>query len=168
MQGFFTHIVRYSSSVILSVCFGVHCPTFENTFIEEFYNSQRHWDNLLRPGNSPPVDVFPILKYVPRRWAAWKDECDLVGRGQRKLWQGLMKECVDRMNSGRRNDSFMEFIVDRKDKYGLNDEEIGYDHVPRTTLVCWMLTVLLLDGSGSHWSKPAQTQLPFTSNSSFS
>ena len=132
MQGFFTHIVRYSSSVILSVCFGVHCPTFENTFIEEFYNSQRHWDNLLRPGNSPPVDVFPILKYVPRRWAAWKDECDLVGRGQRKLWQGLMKECVDRMNSGRRNDSFMEFIVDRKDKYGLNDEEIGYDYVLST------------------------------------
>ena len=41
-----------------------------------------------------------------------------------------MKECVDRMNSGRRNDSFMEFIVDRKDKYGLNDEEIGYDYVP--------------------------------------
>lgn len=36
-----------------------------------------------------------------------------------------MKECVARMKAGKRNDSFMEYIVDRKDKYGLNDEEVG-------------------------------------------
>lgn len=37
-----------------------------------------------------------------------------------------MKECTDRMEAGKRNDSFMEYIVDRKDKYNLNDEEVGY------------------------------------------
>ncbi|CAL1706645.1 unnamed protein product [Somion occarium] len=123
---FYTHIFRYSASVILSVVFGVHCASFEGSFIEEFHKSQRNWDNLLRPGASPPVEVFPILKYIPRRYAPWKDKCDLVRQGQTAVWRGLLTECIERMNNGKRNEAFLEYVIDHKEKYNLDETLIGY------------------------------------------
>ncbi|KAJ7677849.1 cytochrome P450, partial [Mycena polygramma] len=66
---FYTHIQRYSNSVILSVLYGKRSPRFETHETVAFYKVEHEWTTLLEPGATPPLDFFPILKYVPERWA---------------------------------------------------------------------------------------------------
>lgn len=80
---------------------------------------------LLQPGAHPPVDLFPLLKYVPERWAPWKTICKDIRRRQRDMYFGLLSKCEDRMRNGQRNDCFMERVLDRQEEFGLGREAIG-------------------------------------------
>ncbi|CAL1707417.1 unnamed protein product [Somion occarium] len=125
-QHLYGHIRRYAASVALSVIFGIHCSTYDNPVIEEFYECQRKWEHILRPGGHPPVDIFPILKYIPERWASWKGLCREVRSRQRKLYFTLLQNCIDRIKLDRRNNSFIEYVLEHEDHYGLTREMTGY------------------------------------------
>ncbi|CAL1706615.1 unnamed protein product [Somion occarium] len=125
-EQFYTHIHRYTTSVVLSVIFGIHCQKYENTFVEDFYDSQRQFERLLRPGGMPPVDVFPILKHIPEILAPWKTLCRDIRHRQRKLFFGLVDVCVERIKHGKRNECFMEYLLDNQERYNLDHEMLGY------------------------------------------
>ncbi|KAJ7729426.1 cytochrome P450 [Mycena olivaceomarginata] len=48
--------------------------------------AQHEWMLVLEPGATPPVDMIPILKYVPERWAKWKRDCAKTRKLQRDLY----------------------------------------------------------------------------------
>ncbi|CAL1707469.1 unnamed protein product [Somion occarium] len=125
-EDFYTHTRRFAASVILAVVFGIHCPTYENGFVAKLYSTLWEWEQVIRPGGVPPVDIFPILKYVPERWAAWKALCRDIRKNQRKIFFGLLDICEDRMNQDRRNDCFLEHVLDKREEYGLDCEMIAY------------------------------------------
>lgn len=41
-------------------------------FAARFFDAQHKWLELLEPGNAPPVDFFPFLRWVPEVFADWK------------------------------------------------------------------------------------------------
>lgn len=82
------------------------------------------WQQLLRPGGIPPVDIFPFLKYIPSRWAPWKGLCQDIRNSQRELFFSLLQICEDRLSKDRR-DSFLEYVLDRQREYGLDREMIA-------------------------------------------
>ncbi|CAL1707418.1 unnamed protein product [Somion occarium] len=125
-QHLYQHIRRYAASVALSVTFGLHCSTYDNPVIEEFYECQRKWEHILRPGGHPPVDIFPILKYIPERWASWKGLCREVRSRQRELYFPLVQNCIDRIESDRRNHSFIEYVLEHEDHYEFTREMTVY------------------------------------------
>lgn len=49
-KGFYTHIRRNSSSVILSVLFGKRAPRFETQEVCDFFEAQHMWEEVLTPG----------------------------------------------------------------------------------------------------------------------
>lgn len=79
----------------------------------------------MEPGAHPPMDLIPILKRVPERFAAWKKLCKEVRRLQRTLYFSLLSECEQRIHEGRRNGSFMEGIIDRQEEFGMTREHVG-------------------------------------------
>lgn len=125
-ERFLTHVERTTASVILSTVFGMRCPRYESSIISDFFQSQRRWEAVLEPGAHPPVDLIPVLKYVPERWASWKTLCRDIRRRQQKLYLGLRDHCEDRIKEKRRNGCFMEDVIDQQEKLGLNREMIGY------------------------------------------
>ncbi|KAK7687147.1 hypothetical protein QCA50_009650 [Cerrena zonata] len=125
-QNLYGHIRRYSASVTLSVVFGIHCPTYDNPTMVEFFECQRKWENILGPGGHPPVDVFPFLKYIPERWAAWKGLCREVRSRQRKYYFSLLRNCHERIKSDKRNNSFMEYLLENQKKYDFDEESCCY------------------------------------------
>ncbi|KAJ3839896.1 cytochrome P450 [Lentinula raphanica] len=125
-ERFYTHIGRYSNSVIMSVLYGKRCPRYETREAASFFEVQHLWGLILEPGSQPPIDLLPFLCYVPRRWAPWKALSEKIRMDQRKLYFGLLDECADRIQKGEENGSFMEEVINRQDESGSSRELSGY------------------------------------------
>ena len=88
------------------------------------------WTGLLTPGATPPVDMIPILKSVPERWAKWKRDCRRVRNMQRALFFGLLDETKERLRAGEANGSYMEEVLARQEEFGLDWEMTGLSFRP--------------------------------------
>lgn len=125
LQAFYTHIGRYSSSVILSVLYGKRAPRFETPETKAFFDVEHQWSLILEPGATPPVDILPILKFIPERWAKWKRDAKRIRKLQRALYFGLLDETAERVRRGQQNDSYMEGVLARQEEFGLDREMTG-------------------------------------------
>ncbi|KAJ6551141.1 cytochrome P450 [Mycena capillaripes] len=125
-ESFYTHIQRYSNSVILSVLYGKRSPRFETPETLAFYKVEHEWTTLLEPGATPPLDFFPFLKYVPERWAKWKRNCRDVRRMQRELYFRLLDETQERLGMDQGNGSYVEELIERQKEFEMDREMIGY------------------------------------------
>lgn len=125
-QFFYTHIERYSSSVIFSVLYGKRAPRYDTPETTAFFHLMREWGDLLSPGATPPVDIIPILKYIPERWAKWKQDCTRVRSLQRTLYFRLLDETKQRLCGGDENGSFMEEVLAKEKELGMNWEMTAY------------------------------------------
>jgi len=125
-DGWYTHIRRYSSSVILSVLFGKRAPRYETKEVTDFFHAQHKWEEVLEPGAHPPMDLIPILKKVPESLAPWKSLCKLTRKLQRDLYFGLLAETEQRIANHQENNCFMEQILARQEEFGMNRELVGY------------------------------------------
>ncbi|CAL1706719.1 unnamed protein product [Somion occarium] len=127
-QRFYTHTSRYSGSVITSVLYGIHSPVYENGLVEKFDKFTERLESALKPGNSPPVDMYPFMKYLPEILGPtpWKTRCKEVRKEQREIFFGLLDLVVERMEKNQRNGCFIESVLDRQEQYGLDRELIGY------------------------------------------
>ncbi|KAJ6482554.1 cytochrome P450 [Mycena sanguinolenta] len=125
-EAFFTHIRRYSNSTIMSVIYGKRAPRYETPETIAFFNAQHEWEAVLEPGSTPPIDLIPILKYVPERWAKWKRDCTKTRKLQRDLYFGLLDEAKERLSRGDENGSYMEEVLTRQEEFGMDREITGY------------------------------------------
>ncbi|KAF7369235.1 putative cytochrome P450 [Mycena venus] len=125
-ESFYTHIQRYSNSVILSVLYGKRSPRFETPETVTFYKVEHEWTTLLEPGATPPMDYFPFLKYVPERWAKWKQVAKFVRKLQRDMYFRLLDESQERLRRGAGNGSYVEELIERQDELKLDREMLGY------------------------------------------
>ncbi|KAJ7621451.1 cytochrome P450 [Roridomyces roridus] len=125
-DGFYTHIRRYSSSVILSVLYGKRAPRYETRETTAFFEAQHEWERVLEPGSPPPIDLIPLLKYVPARWAKWKRDCARTRKLQRDLYFGLLNDTRERLGRGEENGCYMEEILKSQEELGMDAEMIGY------------------------------------------
>ncbi|KAF9007716.1 cytochrome P450 [Hymenopellis radicata] len=119
------HVRRYANSVISSVIVGKRSPRFESEHACMFFEYDERWDAYLAPGASPPVDMFPILKYLPEFLAPWKKEARALRRLQRQLFFTALEECEERLQRGEGNDCYLEELIQQKDEIGLSRDQIA-------------------------------------------
>ncbi|KAH8077889.1 cytochrome P450 [Cristinia sonorae] len=118
-EAYFTHVERFSFSIVLSVTFGVRCPRTDSEVLREFSRFEHDWEHLITPGHHPPVDFFPLLQYVPETFAPWKGLCrDLKARND-KFYYGLLEACERRMEREEYNGCFIENILLEKEENGI-------------------------------------------------
>ncbi|QRV80981.1 cytochrome P450 family protein [Ceratobasidium sp. AG-Ba] len=125
-QDFYQHISRYSFSVILSVLFGKRAPHHNSKALSDFCAMEKRWQAIMAPGAVPPVDLLPILKYVPKRFAQWKVEAEVVREMQQKLYGDLLNETQERVTHGNENGCFMGKVLSRRSTFDLSDRQIAY------------------------------------------
>jgi hypothetical protein len=107
------------------VLYGKRSPRYETPQTTAFFKAQHEWMLVLEPGATPPVDMIPILKYVPERWAKWKRDCAKTRKLQRDLYFGLLDETKERLRRGEENGSYMEEILTRQEEFGMDRETTG-------------------------------------------
>ncbi|KIK54949.1 hypothetical protein GYMLUDRAFT_48339 [Collybiopsis luxurians FD-317 M1] len=74
----FDHLRRYTLSFSLG-------PTLQSPDIADFMNVHPRYVEALEMGTLPPVDLFPFLALVPKRWAKWKQTVEHIRHLQHSL-----------------------------------------------------------------------------------
>lgn len=112
------YVLRYFGAVILASVFGVRGKASDpQSTIGRFFSIQDDWAGILDQGQTPPVDIFPWLNYVPdflTPWKGWRERADSIKTRQRGFYRELLAETDARLESGK-SDSFIgKLIVDQK------------------------------------------------------
>ncbi|KAF2182292.1 cytochrome P450 [Zopfia rhizophila CBS 207.26] len=106
---FSNHMKRATASVASIVLYGFRAPTFDNFWVTSVYEAVNHVNRTLEPGTYPPTEQFPILKYIPDRWAPWNARAKLCYSTMTKIWA----EARDKVDERRRNGDDRPSIADK-------------------------------------------------------
>jgi hypothetical protein len=117
---------RFSVSVALSVLYGRRAPQITTKEASDFFYSEYLYERIIDPGAQPPVDMLPILKYVPE-WmgASWKGLCRELRTLRRQLFMGLLHSVESRNAKGEVTNSCVEIINGKAKEVGLTREMVG-------------------------------------------
>lgn len=127
-EKYYDSIRRYSTAVILASVFGVRGPEFIHPNIQRLYHVQDQFTAILEAGATPPVDIFPFLKFLPAFLAPWRKWALSIRAEQRKLYFELLQNVKDRIAKGIRRNCFMDDMLEepKRTKNGLDDEHVAY------------------------------------------
>ena len=76
--------------------------------------------NMLSPGATPPVDLIPLLKYIPKRWAWWERLAEEIRHLEHKFTFGMLEKCEKRVAAGKSSHAFLDEVLERKEEFGLS------------------------------------------------
>lgn len=82
------------------------------------------FSELADPWAHPPLDMIPILKYVPARWAKWKTLCEEAKRVRGAFFDDITEDFEARYRAGDRTGSFLEKVLDHPTHFDMTIEEI--------------------------------------------
>jgi cytochrome P450 len=86
-----------------------------------------NWSQLMEPGNTPPVDIFPFLHWIPESWlGSWVSRSKNVGAEMNGLYSGMLELVKNRRKEGTNKGSFMDVVLDQNEKLGLSNHELYF------------------------------------------
>ncbi|PPQ71697.1 hypothetical protein CVT25_010509 [Psilocybe cyanescens] len=124
-QELYFHVSRTTLSFITSVVFGKPTPRYNSPDATLFHDYMRHFSSATSPA-AAPVDLVPILKYVPERWAPWKQLWRETRRLQQSLYFSLLEYAENKDDSVSGSKTLIKKILDRQTDFKLSREMIGY------------------------------------------
>ncbi|KAK7993174.1 hypothetical protein PG989_006555 [Apiospora arundinis] len=65
-------------------------------WVEEYEASQHLYESILDPATAPPVDLFPVLRWVPARFAEWKRKAPVARRALDKVYGAMFDHAKNR------------------------------------------------------------------------
>ncbi|PPQ87190.1 hypothetical protein CVT25_015020 [Psilocybe cyanescens] len=122
---FRSHVSRFAFSFITSVLFGKPAPRYNSPESTQY----REYTHQLLKTVSPeaaPVDLIPILKYIPERWAPFKQLWRETRRLQRALYFSFLEHTEQKVTSGNKTGSMIEDVLRRQSELGISRELTGY------------------------------------------
>ncbi|OGM48636.1 hypothetical protein ABOM_002069 [Aspergillus bombycis] len=127
-QDYYDHIRRYSTAVILASVFGIRGSEFHSPYIQRLYHVQDQFTAILETGATPPIDVFPFLKYMPAFLAPWRKWAQQIRKEQRELYFELLQSVRSTKSRGVSHKCFVDMLLEEsfQRKYSLDDEHIAY------------------------------------------
>lgn len=121
--GFMDHCERFTTSFLLAIMYGSRGAQASSPDVRDFLFVNHRFMAALDILAAPPVDVFPVLKYVPRRFAGWKQEAEAIHKLQDSLYLRLLQKVKARLARGEGSGCFMEQAVQNADEWGLKDDD---------------------------------------------
>lgn len=111
LTAYHQYVLRYFGAVILASVFGVRGKDSDaKSRVGRFFSVQDEWATILDQGQTPPLDIFPWLKYVPdflTPWKGWGERAKFLRARQRSCYHDLLAETEARIKVGKSEDSFM-------------------------------------------------------------
>jgi cytochrome P450 len=87
----------------------------------KLYDLMENWSKVMEPGNTPPLDIFPFLKYVPERFLGmWRSRAQDVNKEMNELYSEWVEYVIERRKNSGSLDCFLDRVLDQGEKAGLN------------------------------------------------
>lgn len=129
------HLFNWAIGVPLNGISGHRGAQKDKKLIKDFFTYLQAWVELLTPGLAPPVDMIPLLKYLPASLAGWKREARILRRNQRAWYYMMLDTAKERLKSGsvnERGDSgsleplIVTLLRQQKEEGSFEDDQIAY------------------------------------------
>lgn len=108
-------VSRYFGGVILASAFGVRSKdTSARSMAMRFFSVEEEWAAILGQEQTPPVDIFPWLRYVPdflTPWKGWKERVVRLSERQSGLYRELFSKTEARLRAGKSEECFMARLI---------------------------------------------------------
>ena len=121
LKNFYEDICRFTTSFFLAMIYGVRAPRSSTYEAQAFTKVQLDFMYVLEMGKMPPVDLFPILNWLPERFASWKLKVYDVKRRQEELFSRLLTKVKERVDAHNMNGAFMEEAYLMRHEWGLTE-----------------------------------------------
>ncbi|KAF2230069.1 putative cytochrome P450 oxidoreductase [Viridothelium virens] len=126
-QNHMLHPKRFSHSIANSIVYGIRTATIRGSYMKRLYDLMEMWSELMETGATPPVDVFPWLKFLPQwMFGNYVDRAKSVGRQMETLYDDILNKVVQRRESGHRLGTFMDQVLDSQEKYQLSWHQLCF------------------------------------------
>lgn len=139
------HPRRYSNSIIMSLCesffkpserslslqallvFGIRTPTIESKHMTSLYHLLENWSKVMETGNTPPVDIYPFLHYIPERFLGrWRSRAGAVRDDMNRLYASMVDKVVARRDASIIKESFMDTVLNQNEKLGYTRHQLAF------------------------------------------
>ncbi|KAK9378457.1 putative cytochrome P450 oxidoreductase [Kockiozyma suomiensis] len=113
---FAEHIKRTTASVASIITYGQRAPTIDHPYATQVFDIMQEWTEAMGPGANPPVDVYPIFKLIPTRFASWKQRAYRVNNKMDVIWSRTLKAVRDRRAKGDTRDCMADSVLEEAAK----------------------------------------------------
>ena len=103
----------------MCVTFGQSIVNIHSPETEAFVQNAHDFNHIMGIGVTPPIDLIPLLKYVPERWASWKTAVRDIRARHQEFYGKLMKPCEDKATNGEESRSFIQSVLEKKEELGI-------------------------------------------------
>ncbi|KAI5866012.1 cytochrome P450 [Durotheca rogersii] len=123
--GLMLHPGRFSNSVIMTLVFGIRTPRYDTSHYLKVQKIMTDLSSLGEIGSTPPVDVMPILRYLPERlWGNWKSNAEALRKDVQNTYGALVDQVLERRKTIGSLDTFVDRLYDNQAKPPLTRHEI--------------------------------------------
>ncbi|KAL4264953.1 cytochrome P450 family protein [Pleurotus pulmonarius] len=123
-EDFIPHIKRMSTSIMVTLLYGKPVSDFGDNKHLLYFDAMKKFTELTDPWAHPPLDIMPILKHVPARWARWKGLCEEAKQLRGAFFDDITDDFEARYRAGERTGSFLEKVLDHPNHFDMTIEEI--------------------------------------------
>ncbi len=113
-----------SASTIIALLYGASLSAFGENKTSLFFEGAKGFVKLGDPHLHPALDIIPLLRYVPARWAPWKSLCEEVNLLRSQFFDDITEDFEQRWRSGERTGSFLEKVLDHPATFDLSRDEM--------------------------------------------
>jgi len=128
-DGFFNHIRRYTASVAATLVFGQRGATFKSFWAHAVFDVMERWTETMEPGATPPVDEFPFLKLIPKRFALWKRRAHRAGDTMDAVWTKARQIIDTRRKQGEKRDCIADRLIDEYTEKGFPMSQHAFNNL---------------------------------------
>jgi cytochrome P450 family 619 len=109
------HPKRFSNSITMSLVWGVRTPTTQTRHMERLYSLMEIWSKVMETGATPPVDIYPLLHYLPQSvFLNWVDRATHVRNEMNALYADFLSDIrMRRKKEGAPRGAFMDGVLDQ-------------------------------------------------------
>jgi cytochrome P450 len=83
----------------------------------------------MEPGANPPVDEYPILKLIPKKFAFWKKRAIVAGETMDAVWSEAVERVEKRRIAGDRRDCITDNLLDQWGKDNMPMSQHGFNNM---------------------------------------
>lgn len=81
----------------------------------------------MEPGNTPPVDIYSFLHYIPQKFFGnWISRAQCVRDEMNKLYSRMLDRVIERRETVGNKGSFIDTVLDQNEKLGLNRHQLYF------------------------------------------
>ncbi|KAI8665702.1 hypothetical protein NCS56_01006900 [Fusarium sp. Ph1] len=125
-MGFYTHVQRYSASVILLMVYGLRAPTWESNAITQIYKVMNDFGKVANPMYGA-IDIFPWLLNLPNWMHWWNSDLKKIEERQSEAWLRYWNQMKDKIDKGEAPDCFgRQFVEAGYRQKGISELQAAY------------------------------------------